>query len=292
MLTRGVLRASRIRRTGVGPQTRLYGTDAAGYYGRVSEADSISYANLMTWLKVYFGKINTSGAGWLKYSFNGRVLLISRQPVSVVVAKEDLYSEGLVYGADEYGLTQSGTPTKQLRIVRIGDYQYKVRLMNGFPKNPINPSYEFNRSLSEWDALLVRSAAAYGTGAWDSLTLAELGLSGDGARSIMKETYSALHGYSLLRPGGVLTTDFDTISGWVAVAPGYFNKVSGWRVVLELLPPQPVSPIITVVSSGLYLTQAQAYGYATSRELVTAQVYSYVPGQPIFPAEATNVYHI
>lgn len=80
---------------GPGPQKLLFGNWNAGYFGKLSEVEFLSKADLDNLLPI---NITTSPYSWHKFVYDGKILFIPQTSLHGSVSWSVLYSYGLVYG--------------------------------------------------------------------------------------------------------------------------------------------------------------------------------------------------
>ena len=129
------------------------------YYGEVSASDFFTGDELSTLLGVTQGELQNSNTDWFKFGLHGGIIFIPKQSIRHTITWDHLYSRGLVYGTDDNGITPTGTPTNQLRIVTKNGFKYKVRLIRGSsidPHNGTNGTKLVITQCSEWNELMYR----------------------------------------------------------------------------------------------------------------------------------------
>lgn len=131
--------------SGPGPQDIITGDMDAGYYGLVKTPDFITWDDFLTWSKIVVSSKNTSNINeWLKFSFKGKVLFIPRHPLGMT-NWNNLYNNGFVFGVDGPGPRENNTATavNQLKIITVGNSQFKVRLPTA-----LGPNYDLSKPVA------------------------------------------------------------------------------------------------------------------------------------------------
>jgi hypothetical protein len=211
----------------------------AGYYGRIDYTNLINGSDLATAIGLTAGAAMNDTVDWLKFYLDGKVLFIPQKPFRYGLAWKSLYDIGCVYGDDTIGNNlPSGYSTLQNKKVTIGDWQFRVRLMDVI-NNPPNTTIATDQS--EWDRLFYSIVAAQvtgqqvdGTTKWDSFAVADLGLTGtNGIWTHSRSPYYYNSGYTGYR--GVRGSS--SITNKTGYALTTAATQGGWRPVLELIPP-------------------------------------------------------
>lgn len=136
-------RKEEIPNSGLGP-TRLIAGDATnGYFGTVQGTTSFTPAEVAA-LGPISGTLNTEIADevWCKFVYQGKILLIARQPFLGNILFNAIYNAGMAYGTDGPGNPPlNSTAVNQNKIIsRVGEdgktYRYRVRLIRGFTVDP------------------------------------------------------------------------------------------------------------------------------------------------------------
>lgn len=131
--------------SGPGPQEIGVGDMDAGYYGIVKTPDFITWDDFLTWSKINVSaKYTFANNEWLKFAHKGKVLFMPKQPLGTT-AWNTLYSNGLVYGVDGPGPRENNalTAVNQLKIITIGNSQFKVRLPTA-----LGPNFDLTKALA------------------------------------------------------------------------------------------------------------------------------------------------
>lgn len=194
----------------------------SGYIGSInnliSGSDLISNVDEMSGQTITFSNI------WLGFYYQGKYLFVAKEPILDNVSWDFLYETGLVFGTDDYGPYISEEEVVQDKNIEITNtssgyigLSFKVRLLKGGNANP------YHLRGGEWDVLLPNVI----NGVWDDLTEDDLGMGQSG--SWCQETHRD-DNYPNNRLIRGLPTVYDAIS-----SPK--EESSGWRPVLELIPP-------------------------------------------------------
>lgn len=225
--------------TGPGPDVILAGDNDSGYFGRLSSTEIITGDSLADALGITSGIAQNSDTDWMKFYLDGKVLFIPVLPIRYGVSWYSLYLLGAVYGDGLNIMPHIGTSVEQDAVVKAKGYNFRVRLMKGSLLDPYQGRLGTTNTEdvytvgSEWDKLMhsVTSASTPNLGheKWDSLSLADLGLStGSGRYTLCQETISANSARRLARGYYGIFNSHYTV----------FNEASnnlGYRPVLELL---------------------------------------------------------
>lgn len=216
--------ATAARYTDVFLVSDAYTTDA--YLGEVANTDFITASALVAATGITEGADIGSGVGWLKFSIDGKTLMVAKRSFRHNISWNHLNSKGCVDGT---------------KTVVVGGKTYKVRLMKGAEDDPTAWTVSLGQSNppilkpSEWNRLIFRVSASNPGGAsnWASFTDVELGVaSGAGSRTICKETI-AESGYCVGRGyPEIKWFNYQQKSD----GPDNTNFANfGWRPVLELV---------------------------------------------------------
>lgn len=208
----------------------LYGTVDAGYFGLVPSAELITGGALATAIGLTAGTAQNNTEGWLKFSYNKKILYIAKKSFRNNLTWNDIYKTGAVYGNDGIGRNPAGVTAKiqDARVV-IGGSTYRVRLMRASTVDvtPTTP----NQS-GEVDNLIRRLFKGTPNGSWPTFTNIELGGLGTGVGSFswVQETYATDTANRLqffdMTPSGSFS------QAQSASLDSYYS----WRPVLELIP--------------------------------------------------------
>lgn len=179
-----------------------------GFYGEVSSASFISGSDLASQVGVTQGVAMNSNTPWLKFSYHGKTLYVSRYPIQHSISWSHLNSLDLVYGD---------------RIITIKGLAYKVRLMQGASADPSNQSGR------EWDYLLYKIRGVSST-VWFNYSDSDLGMGGSllGRVTWCQETRADDNSRRIQR-GSTGVTHFGNN------LPDTAASFCGWRPVLELV---------------------------------------------------------
>jgi hypothetical protein len=169
-----------------------------------------------------------STTDWLKFSIDGKTLLIPKKPITNTIGWSNLNTAGLIDGS---------------KVVTIRGRNYKVRLMKGADANPCTAAHNTNNPTgttnSEWQRTLENvCAGATGTAGWETFAAADLGLtgtSGTGVTTICQEV-STTNQSNATGGGYVATRGYSGIMNYYVTLATNNAAQCGWRPVLELIP--------------------------------------------------------
>lgn len=154
------------------PDTLSFGTMEAGFFGIIPASDFITGDQLASEIGVTQGTSQFSNTNWLKFAFNGKILITPQKPIRHSISWDHLYLQGAVYGdgltagdsgAEHHNLTSSSgsdlTATKQDASVTVNGKTYTVRLFRGAADDPTNSFTDSDRGsigpANEWNALML-----------------------------------------------------------------------------------------------------------------------------------------
>ena len=240
--------------TGPGPSTCdnfLYDSSTdTGYYGFVDSNLLINGTDLSNFLNITSGTLFNDNIGWLKFYSHGKILFIAKRPLRYNISWSQIYNAGAVYGLDGFGPYTSGTNVNQNRILTIGDYSYRIRLMTGAHINPYTRGDNCSDNggeNSEWNELIYRvhdiipncgldglSVTYHGGNQigqnWFNFNDLDLGVGNtvNGRRTWTQETSFNLSAGRCRRGQG-------SIAGFSLTDRESATAFDGWRPVLELI---------------------------------------------------------
>lgn len=115
--------------TGPGPQKLIRGNWDCGYFGTLTNLEFILNAAELNGL-IGFAAWNQNVVLFHKFVFRGRILFIPDTPTRVGATWENHYSQGLMWGTDDFGSAPQGVSqnVNQRRTVNKNGYEYVVRL--------------------------------------------------------------------------------------------------------------------------------------------------------------------
>ena len=205
------------------------------YYGEIPASDFFTGDELSTLLGVTEGELQNSDTDWFKFGLGDKIIFIPKLALRHSISWDHLYSNGLVYGTDDYGLAPTGTPTNQLRIVSKDGFKYKVRLIRGSSRDPHNGTLGGNLAItqgSEWNELMYRVSSANPIGTSENFTMysdTQLNISsGNGRYTWCQEQYRLGSTYRVVRGSHSAGCLNNFRSSYTAYS-------RGWRPVLELI---------------------------------------------------------
>ncbi len=229
---------------GPGARDLISGTRKTGFFGEVPASELITGDALALEVGISNGASQNSTAGWLKFSYKGKILFVAKRPLRHSISWNMINTAKCVYG-------DSGDKT-----VTIGGLTYKVRLMRALepthdPKTTASADSGVVNHYSEWNRLMCQIHEQAIEGSWDypdniendigilehSLGSGSQGMynnanigvgSGNGRRTWCQERYSIyLHG---------LHRGYSGVSHSSSSSSSEFsNTANGWRPVLELV---------------------------------------------------------
>lgn len=212
----------------------------AGYFGRVNYTNLLSGEDLAAAIGLTTGTAFNGTVDWLKFHLDGKILFTPQKPFRYGLTWKSIYDLGAAYGDDTTGdnLPTSVPAVLQNKIIAIGPWQFRVRLMT-----MINPPPNTGRlsDETEWDRLIysvmadqVTGQQITGTAKWDSFTPADIGITGtNGIWHYSKSPYYNSSNYTASK--GVRGSS--SVTNKSAYAYTVTNVATGWRPVLELIPP-------------------------------------------------------
>ncbi|MCF8012713.1 MAG: hypothetical protein K9L56_15710, partial [Clostridiales bacterium] len=131
------------------PDTLSFGTMDAGFFGIIPASDFITGDQLASNLGITQGTSQFPNTNWLKFAFNGKILITPQKTIRNSISWDHIYLAGAVYGdgltageagAEHHNLTSSSgtslTATAQNASVTINGKTYKVRLFRGAADDP------------------------------------------------------------------------------------------------------------------------------------------------------------
>lgn len=177
----------------------IAGNSAYGFWGEVTTAQLITGADLCTEIGLTQGTLQHSTEPWLKFTLNGKMLLVTKKTFRHSVSWNAINAVGAVWGE---------------KIIEIGSVKYRVRLL----------------STREWNDLMYPIHIDHPSGApnWANYTDQDLLMHndyGNGSNSWTQTkggTYRIYRGY-----GGVTTSN--------SYKPSDTSYTRGYRPVLEVL---------------------------------------------------------
>lgn len=214
----------------LGPGSQIltgYNDAYAGFFGEVSPTELITGSALATMVGLTAGTnqpdINT--IPWLKFAIDDKILFVSKKPFKYAISWDQINAANIVFGN---------------RVITIGDYQYKIRLMKGIRPDTDgitwNTGYDAEISHgSEWNRLmyniLPESSAGYqasqiGTD-WVSYTPAEVSASGNGYYSWCQEQWNTA--------SSRVSRGYASLSRVLYDSSSNTNAAYSWRACLELV---------------------------------------------------------
>ena len=209
------------KRIGVGPQQLIGGDDVAGFYGLVPAYELIEGSTLKTRAGVS-GNTMRSLNNWMKFSIDGKIIYVAREPFINNVSWDDLNAAEAIYGNKE---------------LIIGDFTYKVRLLKGANSDPgpdvHGTTYSDKTNQSEWDRLMYRTCSyhpPYQIGSnwaeYSQLSLFVTSASGAGRATWCQERVGT---------SKALIRGYQRIDLIYSYSKSMRHADFGWRPVLELV---------------------------------------------------------
>lgn len=155
----------------------------SGYLGEIQEEDFITKEDLSNLFfkgdKEYGTLMESDPINWVFFYDKGKYLLIPKKPIRYGLSWKNIYDLGLVYGVDDFGPYNAGTPVNQYKTVKIENensflngFNFIVRLIRSSNNNPVNLE---SITGGEWDGLFLRTCVEF-NGDWDSFTSEQLSI--------------------------------------------------------------------------------------------------------------------
>jgi hypothetical protein len=115
------------------------GDDNVAYFGTVSNTELFSAAALAEQVVEMQGvPVTRDELPWHKFLYYGKIYFIKQYPIfydsnpsSSATSWKRLYDAGLIYGEDNEGAYPMGNPVNQMRFIKKGAYNFKVRTITG-----------------------------------------------------------------------------------------------------------------------------------------------------------------
>lgn len=198
------------------------------FLGEVSSAALTTGAAVAAAIGLISGTDIAGGStgGWLKFSYNGKIIYISKKILRHTVSWNQIYAAGAVYGDDTNGKVPGPTPKLQNAKIVIGGVTHRVRLLRSL--DPVPPD---TIGLELKDLLLnVLAEGSGGTGAFATYTSGDLGLS-IGSWVLDANSNNLANRYIM-----EVTTNTPTrvvLTGSLPATSSY--NFMGWRPVLEVM---------------------------------------------------------
>ena len=241
------------------PDILSFGTMDAGFFGIIPASDFITGDQLASDVGITQGTSQFSDTNWLKFAFNGDILIVPQKTIRHSISWDHIYLQGAVYGdgltagesgAEHHNLTSSSgtdlTPTAQDASVTINGKDYRVRLIRGAADDPTASFDDADRGSlgdeNEWNALMLPIHEKAKANNWnypeyvptvntwdidfsdgDLLTHRDFG---NGSYSWCQETRD-----TDVSPR--VTRGYRGVSLLCATGSAYTNSTRGWRPVLE-----------------------------------------------------------
>lgn len=168
---------------GPGPKTLLFGTEQAGYFGRMTQAELFTPTEVFTGVGIAStGARNDATLLWCKFYYRGEIVYIPTRPIStdtVLFNWKELYQLGVVYGVDGPGTwpDTSGNVNQNKRISKVlegATATFKMRLPSASETlDPIDQAAGNASRTGELSELMTKVVAkgfvGAATGEWDNL---------------------------------------------------------------------------------------------------------------------------
>lgn len=212
------------------------------FYGEVANSAMPTVAALRAILGNIGAAINTT-TPWLKFGIDGRLLYTPKKPISQATGWSAIYSAGCVWGTNDTGLFNNGTPRNQYRTIVLNGVTYKIALWNclqpGLGKLPYTGSYEGRTEMlgSDWMRLFPNIVSATVTTQegpkWETYNattdLGLLGTTDPAGLQLAREQISANDGLARAITLGprIITTGAPVITD--------VQSYLAWRPVLEVV---------------------------------------------------------
>lgn len=195
-----------------GLSTLIAGTAAAGYYGVASSQSMVDGDTLASVIGLTAGTPVDGTVGWLKFSYNSKILYIAKKPFRSGCSWTNIYQCGAVYGDDTNGKFPVGTARLQDARIVIGAVTYRVRLMRGMVSDPSTAAGRENTQL-------FANIQANSTARWATFTAPDLSnnpatYSWWIAESLSTNTAKRLFMQYNVPPNNVFQDDPTTLYAW------------------------------------------------------------------------------
>lgn len=214
--------------TGPGPQTIQTGTWERGFFGVVPAGEMPSNSEFQALLGT--GTTYTANAGWLKFTWKGKILFFPLHRVVSVISWNQLYLAGCVYGVTGPGpATGHGlTATDQRRIISKAEHDFVMRL----PRCQSTADYSWAGVLKDTDSEWINMICALfnQNGAAPALDLAD-----NLASTYFDASTTIFAEFSGLNAAYTASTIPSTIAAPNSSAGVRSSAGSLWRPVLELV---------------------------------------------------------
>lgn len=102
----------------------------------IESSQFITGSDLADYFQITDGFLINNDTDWYSKVIDDKYLIVPLLPIRYGLGWGQLYQKGLVYGVNGNGKFPSGTPTNQLRTIKIDDRIYKVRLLRGANIDP------------------------------------------------------------------------------------------------------------------------------------------------------------
>lgn len=215
--------------TGPGPIKLIGGynqeNDQRGFFGEVSTSQLINGTSLASIINLTAGTAQNNTQPWLKFFLDDKILFIAKKTYRHSLSWDSLNTANVVLGN---------------RIITIGSYQYRIRLLKGLGPNISSFSIGYDTRPthgSEWNRLMYNvceqpidnqqwKKSQIGDN-WANYTQSELGLVSAG--SWCQETSPSYANGRIIRGyGGIAHMTHNDKWG--------VSSILNWRPVLELIP--------------------------------------------------------
>ena len=234
---------------GPGPQAVVAGDGNLGYYGEVPDTKVLTVTDLLSQIpELNFGTLAGTSITWLKFSYQGKIYYIPKQPVIRQMSWNQLYNAGLIYGTDDFGLANTGYQANQLRIVKSGSYTFKVRTITNDVVDPStilgggSSGYDTGVHPSMWTDLLYRVCSrvigSYPTAKWANN--ADTDLTASTTSEITREAASGYLNYCITRSGSRID--------YYGLVLKTGTSSTSWRPVLELITRDVLAALTGIVA--------------------------------------------
>lgn len=237
------------------PDKLIAGNWVEGYYGQVTPNDLISPEVLTDLLGIDASKIiNQENNLWLKFSYNGKTILIAQKPTAKNVSYNELESLNLVIGN---------------RIVTLKDQRYAVRIPKGLAADDYRELEDLLFHCSENDPRAIF---------WERFTDTELGVGSTGIGGEWNWIFKNQGNPSnYIKLGTGLLSEITTSPASSDLSRGFrpvliLDGVNGVETIVDLIEPIPKR-----------LTPVNDNSFGLTDALPVKTVFTYLVPGPVYP---------
>lgn len=223
-----------LQQSGPGSKTLVAGDTTIGFFGEIPVNQFITGTALINHIGLTLGtnRSNNDTTPWLKFVYRGKFLFMTKDTLKSTVSWAAIYAAGAVYGTNDNGVSPSGTPTNQYKLLEFVEggttWRLVPRLIRSSVFDPaITDSASISTEGSEWNELMPRLT----DGRFGNYTMADLGQPLTTARLMTMTTATSAANFHLRGVGPT--------SNWPAIAAQPKTTaatINYWKPVLELVP--------------------------------------------------------